>query len=221
MSRQAFTAALAISMFAFGATGAQQSSPRLADPEANAELTSIVSATREAGLPIEPILSKVQYAIVVAHAPAPRIVAAARAIASRLETAREALAPQPSGLDIAAGADALGAPGVDPKQLRAVRAASPKQSVAVPLGLLAQLVSSGVAPAKATVSVIDLIKRGASPEQLATLGNNVNSDVASGEAAMKALDVRLRGLNAVLAPGAGSPAAADLPGAAMTGPKKP
>jgi len=220
MSRRAFTAGLAISMFAFGAIGAQ-SAPRIADPDANAQLTSIVSATRDAGLPIEPILSKVQYAIVVAHAPGPRIVAAARAIASRLEIARDALAPQPNALDITAGADALGVPGVEPKELRTVRAASPKQSVAVPLGVLAQLVSNGVTPSKATASVIDLIKRGASPDQMVALGNNVNSDVASGEGATKALDVRMRGLNAVLAPGGGAAAAAAAPGLSSSGPKKP
>jgi len=208
-------------MFAFRATGAQQPlTPLTADAEANAQLTSIVSATREAGLPIQPILSKVRYAVVVAHAPAPTVVAAARAIASRLVASREALAPQPSDLDIAAGADALGVVGVETKSLKAIRAVSPKHSVVVPLGVLAQLVSSRVPASKATDIVTELMKRGASPQQLVALGNNVNSDVASGENAAKALDVRFRGLNAVLAPGA-SPAAADLPGAALTGPKKP
>jgi hypothetical protein len=206
------------------AAAAQGASPLVADREANAQLTSIVSATREAGLPIEPILSKVQYGVVVAHAPPTRIVAAARAIAARLETARQALAPQPSDADIINGADALGA-GVEPKGLQAIRAASPRQSVAVPLGVLAQLVSSGVEAPKAIASVIELIKRGASPQQFVALGSGVNSDIASGERAANALDVRLRGLNAVLAPGgAGVAAAADAPGittGAQTGPKKP
>lgn len=224
MSWRAVTVALAISGLGSRAAGAQQSSaPLVADADANAQLTSIVTATRDAGLPIEPILSKVQYAIVVAHAPGSRIVAAARAIASRLEIAREALAPQPSAADIAAGADALTA-GVGPKGLHAIRAASPKHSVAVPLGVLAQLVSSGVTESKATTSVIDLIKRGASPDQLVALGNGVNSDMLGGELAEKAFDVRLRGLNAVLAPGSAVGAPADLPGltnGASSGPKKP
>jgi len=224
MSRRRFAIALAISVSASGVIGAQQQSATalVNDPEANAQLMSIVSSARDAGLPIEPIVSKVQYAVVVAHAPAPRIVAAARAIAARLEVARDALMPQPSGLEIAAGADALGAPGVEPKQLRAVRAASPRQSVVVPLGVLAQLVSSGVSSSDATQIVTDLIKHGVSPRQLVALGNDVNSDIAHGETAAKALDIRWRGLNAVLAPGGGaSAAAANAPGLSATGPKKP
>lgn len=222
MSRRAF-AALVLSTFASGVTGAQQPSTALiADAQANAQLTSIVSAARDAGLPVQPILSKVRYAVVVAHAPPPTVVAAARAIASRLVASREALAPQPSDLEIAAGADALGVEGVEPNSLRAVRAASPKHSVVVPLGVLAQLVSNHVPASKATDIVTDLMRRGVAPQQLVALGNNVNSDVASGENAAKALDVRLRGLNAVLAPGGGAAAApATAPGLSASGPKKP
>jgi len=223
MKARVFNAVLVVQSLAFGAINAQQSSsPILADADANAQLASIVSATRDAGLPIEPIINQVRYAVAIAHAPPPRIVASARAIASRLETSRTALAPQPSAADIIAGADALGA-GVEPKGLQMIRAARPKQSLAVLLGVLAQLVSSGVSADKAQRTVTDLIKHGASPEQIADLGNRVNSDIASGERAENALDLRRRGLNAVLAPG-GTASTADAPGitsSSPSGPKKP
>jgi hypothetical protein len=54
------------------------------------------------------------------------------------------------------------------------------------------------------------MKRGLSSRQLADLGNNVVSDIGHGARATAALDVRLRGLTAVLAPSSGSATAAGL-----------
>ena len=102
--------------------------------------------------------------------------------------------------------------------MRAVRTASGDQSVSIPLGVLAQLVASGVPAKRAAAIVTDLIKRRASAAQLAALGTNVNADVAGGAQATAALDTRLRGLTAVLAPSA---AATTDPGiTAASGPKK-
>src|SRR4051812_28587012 len=77
------------------------------DREANAELASIIKAAELSGLPTDPIVAKVRYAVLVAHASPARTVAAARATAARLEEARKALAPEPTEQDIRAGADAL------------------------------------------------------------------------------------------------------------------
>jgi predicted FMN-binding regulatory protein PaiB len=174
----------------------------VADREASAELAKIVAATEQNGLPIHPILAKVRYAVIVAHAPAPRIVAAARAVAARLEEARSALAPHPTPPDIMAGEAAL-LSGVSTKSLQEIRKLSANKPVVVPLGVLAQLVSSNVPEKSAAKYVTDLIKRGASVDQLATLGNDVNADVKLGTAATSALELRMNRLNAVLgAPGA-------------------
>lgn len=199
---------------------AQDPAPLLAgDPEASAQLAKIVDATRQKGLPTEPILARVRYGVVVSHATAPRIVAAAQAVASRLEVARDALAPRATGLDIAEGEGALSF-GASIKELRAVRAASPNQSVVVPLSVLSQLLATGVPAKRAAEIVTDLIRRGATPKQLVALGNDVNSDVVSGSRAATALDIRMRGLNAVLAPpGATAADAANLGAASV--PKKP
>jgi hypothetical protein len=87
---------------------------------------------------------------------------------------------------------------------------------------LAQLVASKVPLPRATKIVTDLIKRGASDPQLLALGNNVSTDVVHGAQAMASLDVRLRGLTAVLAPLGSAAAAADGPQTAASGPgKKP
>jgi hypothetical protein len=187
------------------------------DADANAQLTALVETARTNGLPIDPIVAKVQYGRVV-HAEPSRIVASARAVATRLEIARDALAPA-SALDITAGADALGS-GATKETLRAIRTASGGQPVVTPLAVLAQLLSSNVPLKKATEIVTSFLRRGATPEQLVALGNNVNDDVTHGAAALAALDARARFLSGVLAPG-GTSAAAAAPGIASGVPKKP
>lgn len=184
------------------------------DRDATAALAKIVDATRSKGLPVDPILAKVRYALVV-HAPPARIVATARDMAARLEVAREALAPHPSANDIAAGEAALNY--VPRTVLTRVRTASPKDSsVAVPLGVLTQLVSNGISAKYAVEIVTSLMKRGATGQLLASLSNDVNSDVQRGIRPNDALDVRMRGLTAALAPAGATAAVADAPGIALT-----
>jgi hypothetical protein len=185
------------------------------DPDDRVELERIVDATRRDSLPVRPILAKVQYGVRVAHATPARIVAAAAAIAARLAAARVALAPGASPADIAAGEAALGC-GATTDALRAVRAATRGQSLATPLGVLAQLVTSGVPPKRAAEIVIELMRRGASSDQLVALGNDVDADVARGASALSALDTRMQGLTAVLAP----PGLTTVPASVLT-PKKP
>lgn len=184
-----------------GASSASQAQDTLlvpGDRDATAQLTRIVESTRDSGLPVDPILAKVHYGVLIAHAAPSRIVASARAIASRLEAARGALAPATAN-EIVAGADALGA-GATKDALRAVRNVSGRQSVATPLGVLAQLLESRVPVDRATDIVTKLIKRGATADQLVALGTNVTSDVEGGAAAIAALDTRARFLSGVLAP---------------------
>jgi hypothetical protein len=188
------------------------------DRDANAQLATIVTAARDAGLPIDPILGKVRYGILVVHAQPQRIVGAARALAARLQVARDALMPGPTAGDIATGADALEY-GATKDQLKAIRVASGDQPVSTPLGVLAQLVASGVDAKRATTIVTDLIKKHATPAQLVALGTDVNADVANGAKATAALDIRLRGLTAVLAP-PGGVGAATGDGLSATTPKK-
>ena len=194
-------------------TAAAQDSAGIAglDRETAAQVAQIVESSRSRGLPVDPILSKVRFALVV-HAPPAKILATAQAVATRLVAARDVVAPHANAGDIAAGEEALSFD-VPKAVLRKVVQASPNRSVAVPIGVLTQLVVSGVPAARAGDIVTELIKRGASPTQLVALGNDVNADVQSGARAIESADIRMRGLTPLLAPG--TAAAADGPAAGL------
>ncbi|MDB4878127.1 MAG: hypothetical protein JWM41_4573 [Gemmatimonadetes bacterium] len=214
------TALLAGLCLAARVAAAQEPTPVLpGDRDASAELAKIIAATRAHHLPVDPILEKVQYAIVM-RAPAARIVAAARAIAARLEIARDALAPRDYPADVAAGEGALSY-NVPKVVLTTIRNASPEPSVVVPLGALTQLVASGVSVTRASDIVTSLIRRGASGQQLASFSNDVNSDVRLGGRPDDALNVRMRGLTAALAPAGQAAVTQAITTGAAAPPKKP
>jgi hypothetical protein len=206
--------------------GAQQITPaRLSgrlDGETQAVVLRTLDTARTRGLPLEPIVDKALEGA-AKRAAGPRIQAAVSTLLQRLELARDALAPNPGPRDIAAGADAL-AYGATREALATMRAIRPNESIAVPLGVLTQLVASGVPVARATRVVADLLRRGARDEQLIALNEDVRSYVAAGASPEAALDVRTRGLNAVLPPpGAGGALTGDaVPGtSSLGGSKKP
>lgn len=190
------------------------------DVETRAVVLRTIDSARTRGLPMEPLVDKALEGA-TKKAAGPRIQAAVASLLGRLEAARDALAPNPTPRDIAAGADAL-AFGATREALKAMRAIRPNESVAVPLGVLTQLVASGVPVGRATRVVADLLRRGARDEQLIALNDDVRSYVAAGASPEVALDVRTRGLNAVLPPpGAAAVAGDALPTGLSTGPKKP
>jgi hypothetical protein len=208
----------AIGTFASAAHAQDSIASLSGDRETAAQLARIVNAARERGLPVEPIIAKAQHGALVHAAPA-KIVAAAQAVARRLNDARDALAPRPTPGDIAAGEDALSITGVSTDALRAVSAVSTTRPVADPIGVLAQLVASGVPAPKATAIVTELMKRGATNVQLVALGTDVNTDVVGGTQADAALGVRLNGLTPFLAPAAAGQNA--VTAASLAGGKKP
>ena len=179
------------------------------DGQTHTAVMRAIGTARERGLPLDPLVNKALEGA-TKRAPGPRIEAAVDTLLRRLEVSREALAPSPSERDIAAGADALGY-GVTRDALASMRSIRPRGSIAVPLAVLTQLVASGVPVARATGVVAELIRRGARDEQLIALSDDVRWYIASGASPEAALDVRTRGLNAVLPPApGGSAAAADL-----------
>ena len=190
------------------------------DLETQAVVLRTLDSARTNGLPMEPLVDKALEGVTKRAAGA-RIQAAVSSMLRRLEAARDALAPNPTPRDITAGADAL-AFGATSDALKTMRAIRPNESVAVPLGVLTQLVASGVPVGRATRVVADVLRRGARDEQLIALNDDVRSYVAAGASPEVALDVRTRGLNAVLPPpGAAGVAADALPGGLTTGSKKP
>jgi hypothetical protein len=153
--------------------------------------TVVVDAARQ-GLPVEPLVARALAGVELGAPPA-RVAGAVRALAGRLVAARDALAPSAGAAEVTAGADAL-AVGVPAAVLRDVRRLAAGRSAAVALGVLAQLVSRGVPPARAAEAVTALVRRGARPGQLAALDAAVQADVAAGVPAGRALDARAREL---------------------------
>lgn len=212
--------ALAIAVVAWGAASAQGREEQLAarfDATTYERLRVAFASARDRGLPVAPLVDKALEGA-TKHAPGPRIESAVSALLQRLETSREALAPSPTDGDIASGADAL-AVGVPREALRSIRSIRPGHSVAVPLAVLAQLVSQGVPVARASNMVETVMRRGATAEQLVALNANVHSDVAAGIAPEAALDVRVRGLTAVLAPPGSAPGSVSLGATTANGTK--
>src|SRR5215467_7880337 len=164
MRRAAAVTAVTLALLASIArsASAQRDTLLLSDRDANAELTRILSAARDAGLPVKPILGKVRYGV-MAHATPDSIVAKVRSLVARLAVSKDALAPDTTAADIAYGADALEY-GATRQELIAVRQASGEKPAPIPFSVLAQLVGSGVPAKRAAASVIDLIKRRASSQ---------------------------------------------------------
>ena len=168
-------------------------------------------AARAVGLPEGLLIAKANEGIAKRATPK-RITDAVAALGKRLQVARDQLAPSPSEDEIAAGADALYV-GVPAPILKKMRAAWPNRSLALPLGVLTELVAKGLPANRAAQVVTDLMARGASNVQLYALAQSVQGDVAAGWAPEAALDLRARGVMSLLPP---APAAS-----AFTNPRRP
>ena len=170
------------------------------DREASAQVASILASAREAGLPTKPIVGKVNYGVNVRRSKPNDIVRSVSIVKARLETARAALAPNPTEQEITEGANALAEDGGTADMLRAVRKAGGGRSVFPALSLLTQLLATkSVKPARATEMVTDLLRREATDGQLVALGNDIASDVHVGSQLASSIDVRLHNLIATLA----------------------
>ncbi len=170
----------------------------------------VVSA-RSLGLPVSLLIAKANEGI-AKRATSKRITEAVAALGKRLEVARDQLAPSPSEDEISAGADALYV-GVPARMLKKMRTDWPDRSLALPLGVLTELVAKGLPADRAARTVADLMARGASNVQLVALAQSVQGDVAAGWAPEAALDLRARGVMSLLPP---APAAS-----AFTNPRRP
>jgi hypothetical protein len=184
-------------------------------------VSQIIDAVAAQGLPAGLILSKARFALAV-RTPGPKIVETAKAMAARLVVARSAIAPHELESDLA-GAEAALSYDVPPRILQRISLASPKQPIAVPLGVLTQLVADRVPAERAGEIVTELLRRGATTTQLAKLGNDVEADVKiAGYRAIDAANTRFQGLIPRLAPSSAAGTATDAAlSGSSTGPKKP
>ncbi|HEX7979233.1 MAG TPA: hypothetical protein VF461_11560 [Gemmatimonadaceae bacterium] len=203
MTRRAlFVVALALGASAGAArvVGAQQvayaAGAASLDSVTQAALRREMSRAQERGLPVEPLEAKVREGQIKRAAPA-RIRSAVTALATRLDSARSALGPMSNAAELVAGADALAA-GADVGALRTLRATGGARDLAAPLGALAQLVASGVAPSRATQMVVELLKRGVAPREVLAFGVAVESDVGAGVPAEESAVFRLRAIESAV-----------------------
>lgn len=182
----------------------------LADSDARALVRTVLTAAPSKGVPVEPLLAKLQEGIAKGASPM-RIGQAVQALSGRLEQASRALAPVRSVDELTAGANALQT-GVPTTALTALRRVWPDRTLTVPLGVVAELAANGVAPRAASDRVRALMAGGASSPQLVAFGATVRSDVASGVAAGTALELRTRGVFSLLASPLGTTAIPSIPG---------
>jgi hypothetical protein len=182
--------ALAVTAAFVSPLGAQAGDPRLTrlDPAVRPVVVALVDSARAAGLPTEPLVQRALEGT-SKRAAGDRVVAAVRRLARDLGTARSALGPAATGPEIDAGAAALYA-GARPADLTALRARRPRQSsLVVPLGVLADLVATGVPAATAAAAVLALAATTADDDYLA-FRRNVERDIALGAPPAAAAAVR-------------------------------
>lgn len=158
-----------------------------------AQLERIIDSARVAGLPIDPLYSKVREGV-FRSADEPRVVAAVQRLGRDLGDARGALGDSAGPEEIAAGANALRA-GIRPADLIRLRDARTQRSqhpLTVALVVLADLATRGVPASLAAASVNELVARNVSDGSLMSFRLNVERDLVGGRSPASALDARTR-----------------------------
>jgi hypothetical protein len=185
------------------------------DSATAAVIAPIVAQVRAAGLPTDLLTAKAREGQ-VQRVPLPKIEAAVRAVAARIQVANDALAPKPSDEEVRAAVDAI-KNGVPVETLRAMRKEGRDGSLAVPLGVLTSLILRGVPVEKASMQVVELLQRGAVPTNFIALEERVRQDVLAGRRPDESLDLRLKGIMSNLP----QSATADGAGLQAATPKRP
>lgn len=174
--------------------------PRLAgrlDERTREAVSAVVDAARGEGLPTEPLIDKALEGA-SKQANGQVIVQVVRGLVVDLRRARAALGPSSTPRDIAAGADALRA-GVNVRELERLRLARSTVRVSTALDMVSYLINKGVPADSIAPRVVTLVLASANEEQLLTLRQDIERDMAGGVAAATAASLRGMGLAQVLA----------------------
>lgn len=160
-----------------------------------AALERLIDSARVAGLPVDPLYSKVREGV-FRSADDARLIAAVQRLERDLGDARAALGDSTSAEEITAGANALraGILSADLSRLREARGRKPDRPLTVALVVLADLATRGVPPAMAAESVNQLVSRNVSDGSLLSFRQNVERDLVGGRSAASAVDARTRAL---------------------------
>jgi hypothetical protein len=212
VSRIRWTLSVAVLLTARGASG---QAPESLDSATAAAIAPIVEQARAANLPVSLLYAKAREGQ-VQHVPVAKIEAVVRTLVDRMRTANDALKPNASEQELHAAADAIKS-GVGPETLRAMREAGGDGSLAVPIGVLTQLIARGVPVERASMEVVALLKKGAVARNFIALEESVRQDVLAGRRPDESLDLRLKGI----IPNLPQSLNADAAGLTTSSPKRP
>ena len=162
------------------------------DSGAVAALLPVIDAAAQQGLPVDPLVQKALEGA-SKRAPSDRIVTAVRRLSSQLASARLALGSASGAPELVAGASALQA-GVKPEMLASLRSERPEASLAVPLGVLAELIARGVPADTGAIAVTALLDAKVTDAQLVAFRQDVERDIGVGAPPTTALITRATGL---------------------------
>ena len=161
---------------------------------ARTTLEHIIDSVRVAGLPIDPLYSKVREGLFRSAAES-QVIAAVQRLGRDLGDARDALGDSAAAEEITAGANALraGIRATDLTRLRDVRRKT-DHPLTVALVVLADLATRGIPPSMAATSVNELVSRNVSDGSLMSFRQNVERDLTGGRSPASAIDSRTRAL---------------------------
>ena len=187
----AFAAAASVA----GAQEVDRTLPSQLSASTRATLERLIDSSRVAGLPVDPLYSKVREGV-FRSADEPRVIAAVQRLARDLGDARHALGDSANAEEITAGANALraGLRPADLARLRESRGRRPDHPLTVALVVLADLATRGVPPAMAAASVNELVARNVPDGSLLSFRANVERDLVGGRSPASALDARTKAL---------------------------
>jgi hypothetical protein len=183
---------LALACVALGPANAQDPRivPRL-DAPSRVAITALVDSARAQGLPVEPLMEKVNQGLAVG-ADGPRIVAAVRTLSIEMASARHALGTVASADEIKAAASAMhaGVPAVELGKMK--KQGGLRRSLTMPFTVLADIVSRGV-PVEAGVNAVrSLVGAGAKDADLSKFQRNVSGDIEQGAPPAAAAETRAK-----------------------------
>lgn len=187
----AFAAAASLA----GAQEVDRTLPSQLSASTRATLERLIDSSRVAGLPVDPLYSKVREGV-FRSADEMRVIAAVQRLARDLGDARQALGDSTNAEEITAGANALraGLRPADLSRLRESRGRRPDHPLTVALVVLADLATRGVPPAMAAASVNELVARNVPDGSLLSFRQNVERDLVGGRSPASALDARTKAL---------------------------
>lgn len=148
------------------------------DPSTRYSVELLLDSARHLGLPYGPIESKALEGI-SKRASGRDIVVAARRVFRALRDARAALGPASSSDELTAAAGALRV-GITTTQLSSLAARRDGKALTVPLVVLADLVTRGVARDTASSTIFQLWQSGAADDDFLGLWRSVERDIVSG-----------------------------------------